>query len=85
MSNIEYSDSSQQYSTYHIPYSRSLDLLHYHLDLYDQYAPQTGRPFDTLKRFFKIYIRDFDGASDLRERLMHTSSTDEVRAIIGTL
>ena len=84
MSNIEYSDSSQPYSTYHIPYSRSLDLLHYHLDLYDQYAPQTGRPFDTVKRFFKIYIRDFDGASDLRDRLMHPSSTDEVRAIIDT-
>lgn len=62
-----------------------LDLLRYHLDLYDQYAPQTMRPFDTLKRFFKIYVRDFDGASELRERLMHTTSTDEVRNIIDEI
>lgn len=59
-----------------------IDLLKYHLDLYDQYAVQTGRPFDTLKRFFKIYIRDFDGASDLRTQLMSCETTDEVRRVI---
>ncbi len=59
-----------------------LDLLRTQLHLYDQYCTATGRPFETLKRFFKIYIRDFDGASDLRERLMHTKSTDEVRALL---
>lgn len=62
-----------------------LDLLHYHLDLYDQYSLQTARPFETLKRFFKIYIRDFDGASDLREKLMHTKSTAEVRELLKTI
>jgi len=59
-----------------------LSLLYYHLDQFDYYQPQMGRPFETLKRFFKIYIRDFDGASELRDRLMHTKSTDEVRAIL---
>lgn len=59
-----------------------LALLSYHLELYDTYHERTGRPFETLKRFFKIYIRDFDGASALRDRLMHTSSTDEVRHVI---
>ena len=58
-------------------------LLQYHLDEYDKYAPQTGRPFDTLKRFFKIYIRDFDGASDLRAALMLTRSTSEVRELLA--
>ena len=61
-----------------------LDLLEYHLDMYDQYSSQTGRPFDTLKRFFKIYIRDFDGAAELRDRLMHSRSTQEVREILTT-
>lgn len=60
-----------------------IDLLHYHLGLYDQYCEQTHRPFETLKRFFKIYIRDFAGASELREKLMHTKSTDEVRALLN--
>ena len=59
-----------------------IKLLQYHLDQYDHYQSLMGRPFETLKRFFKIYIRDFEGASDLRDKLMHTSSTDEVRSIL---
>ena len=58
-------------------------LLNYHLDLFDKYQPQLHRPFETLKRFFKIYVRDFDGAADLRDQLMHTKSTDEVRAVLA--
>lgn len=61
-----------------------ITLLRFHLDEYDRYSAQTGRPFETLKRFFKIYIRDFAGASELRERLMHTTSTDEVRHVLDT-
>lgn len=60
-----------------------LDLLKFHLDEYDKYSEQTGRPFETLKRFFKIYIRDFAGASELRDRLMHTKTTEEVRVILA--
>lgn len=59
-----------------------IKLLQYHLDQYDHYQSLMGRPFETLKRFFKIYIRDFEGASDLRDKLIHTSSTDEVRSIL---
>lgn len=62
-----------------------LGLLRLQLDLYDKYANITKRPFDTLKRFFKIYVRDFDGASQLRDTLMHTHSTDEVRRILDDL
>ena len=62
-----------------------IELLNYHLDLYDQHAEQTKRPYETLKRFYKIYIRDFDGASEIRDKLMHTHSTDEVRQIINHL
>ena len=62
-----------------------LALLNYHLDLFDSYQPTLGRPFETLKRFFKIYIRDFDGAKELREKLMHTTTTDEVRLAIANI
>ncbi len=62
-----------------------LALLHLHLDLFDKYSVELEpRKFEPLKRFFKIYIRDFPGASELRERLMHTKSTNEVRALIDT-
>ena len=62
--------------------SELIALLHYHLDLFDHYQPTLGHPFETLKRFFKIYIRDFDGAKELRDQLMHTKNTDEVRQIL---
>ncbi|USN96175.1 MAG: tRNA-dihydrouridine synthase [Candidatus Nomurabacteria bacterium] len=63
---------------------KRIELLRLQLDLYDQYSEQTGRPFDTLKRFFKIYIRDFTGAAELRDRLMHTTNTSEVREALDT-
>lgn len=59
-----------------------LGLLAFQLDLYDSHSHLTHRPFDTLKRFFKIYVRDFEGAAELRDKLMHTKSTDEVRAVL---
>ncbi len=62
-----------------------LELLRYHLDTYDRYVEMTGRPYDTLKRFFKIYVRDFEGASEVRDKLMHTTSTSEARRIIAAV
>lgn len=64
---------------------KKINILRYHLDLFDQYSSVTRRPFETLKRFFKIYIRDFDGAAELRDKLMHTKTTDEVRGILQQL
>jgi len=62
-----------------------LNMLKTHLDLYDKYSTdETPRKFDPLKHFFKIYIRDFPGASELRNKLMHTKNTDEVRKIISS-
>lgn len=50
-----------------------VDLLRLHLDLFDKYSTELEpRKYEPLKRFFKIYIRDFPGASELREQLMHT-------------
>jgi tRNA-dihydrouridine synthase len=65
--------------------SELLGLLRTQLHYYDEYHHLTHRPFDTLKRFFKIYVRDFDGASQLRDRLMHTKTTQEVRQVLDEL
>ncbi|MNE87484.1 putative tRNA-dihydrouridine synthase [compost metagenome] len=59
-----------------------LDLLRLHLDLYDQYSGQAPRSFSPLQRFFKIYVRGFRGASELRNTLMNTKSTSEVRTLL---
>jgi len=59
-----------------------LGLLRMQLDLQDKYAELVPRSIVGLHRFFKIYVKGFPGASDLRVRLMNTKSTDEVRAIL---
>jgi len=61
-------------------------LLNLQLDLHDKYAAELEpRKYDPLKRYFKIYIRDFSGASEIRDQLMHTKTTDEARAILATV
>ncbi|MFZ2836244.1 MAG: tRNA-dihydrouridine synthase [Candidatus Saccharimonadales bacterium] len=61
-----------------------LGLLRLQLDLHDKYSEELGeRKFEPLKRFFKIYVREFDGASELRDKLMHTKTTEEVRQLLN--
>lgn len=59
-----------------------LDLLRLHLDLYDKYSELEQRSFKALHRFFKIYVKGFRGASELRNQLMSTGSTNEVREVL---
>lgn len=59
-----------------------LGLLEMQLDLQDHYAEMVPRSIVGLHRFFKIYVKGFPGASDLRVKLMGTKSTDEVREIL---
>ncbi|MCZ0702940.1 tRNA-dihydrouridine synthase [Natronobacillus azotifigens] len=59
-----------------------LDLLRLHLDLYDKYSELEQRSFKALHRFFKIYVKGFRGASELRNQLMSTTSTNEVREVL---
>ncbi|MBM0067476.1 tRNA dihydrouridine synthase [Alkalicoccobacillus gibsonii] len=59
-----------------------LGLLRMQLDLHDQYHEIESRAFKPLHRFFKIYVRDFRGAGELRNQLMNAKSTDEVRALL---
>lgn len=59
-----------------------LDLLRLQLDLQDQYAEEVPRSVTGLHRFFKIYVKGFPGAAELRSQLMNTKSTDEVRAML---
>lgn len=61
-----------------------LDILKLHMDLFDYYSQEfESRPFKPLRRFFKIYVRGFRGASELRNELMSTNSTEEVRTLLA--
>ena len=59
-----------------------LELLKYQLDLQDEYADRLPRSMSGLHRFFKIYVKGFKGAAELRAKLMNTKSTNEVREMI---
>jgi tRNA-dihydrouridine synthase len=60
-------------------------LLSLHLDLHDKYEMKLGpRKYDPLKRFFKVYIHDFSGANELRQKMMATKNTDEARQVIAS-
>ena len=59
-----------------------LELLKYQLDLQDHYGDQLPRSMSGLHRFFKIYVKGFKGAAELRGKLMNTKSTDEVREML---
>jgi tRNA-dihydrouridine synthase len=63
-----------------------LNLLLLQLDLHDKYSSELEpRLFKPLLRFFKIYVRGFRGAGELRNQLMNTRSTDEVRRLVKTV
>jgi tRNA-dihydrouridine synthase len=49
-----------------------------HVELYQQTWMHGERPVHTLNKFCKIYIQNFDGAKEIRERLMHAESADDL-------
>jgi tRNA-dihydrouridine synthase len=57
------------------PHER-LELLRNHLTRFDQ-VWQGNKNFAILKRFVKIYVHSFEGAGELRARLMDTHSCEE--------
>nr|WP_263314511.1 tRNA-dihydrouridine synthase [Mammaliicoccus sp. Marseille-Q6498] len=61
-----------------------LGLLRLHLALFDKYSKEESRAYKPLHRFFKIYVRGFRGASELRNQLMNTHATDEAIALLDT-
>ncbi|HLR59940.1 MAG TPA: tRNA-dihydrouridine synthase [Pseudogracilibacillus sp.] len=63
-----------------------IDLFRLHLDLHDKYSNELEpRLFRPLRRFFKIYVKGFPGAGEIRNQLMTTESTDEVREILNNI
>ncbi len=62
-----------------------MKLLALHLDLYEEQMNLHGLPYEPLKHYYKIYINNFPGASDLRARLMETHSVAEAREVLKSL
>ena len=54
-----------------------------HVQLFAKTWQHGERRVETLNKFCKVYINGFDGASQMREKLMAASSTDELLEILS--
>jgi len=59
-----------------------IDLYRKHVELFAKTWAAGERNIQTLNKFCKVYISDFDGAKEFRERLMTAKSTDELLSLL---
>lgn len=57
-------------------------LLRKHLELYENIFSGM-KPFEPMKRFFKVYVQGFAGAGELREKLMQTNNKAEAEEVLS--
>jgi nifR3 family TIM-barrel protein len=69
-----------QYSSDHPPLEK-FDVLLRHIHLFEK-NNGSNKNYNILKRFFKIYVTGFPGASSIRDQLMHVSDPEAFRKII---
>ena len=58
-----------------------INLLKHHVELFES-TWGSERRFETLKKFAKVYINGFDGAKELREKVMATDSYEDILRVI---
>ena len=58
-----------------------INLLLQHIDLFEKTWGKT-KNFAIIKKFFKMYIKDFNGANCIRIKLMETGSFSEVKRLL---
>lgn len=67
-----------------VSFAQRIELMLRHLDLFLNLWGK-DRNFDSMKRFFKVYISDWPGAKDLRTKLMVAKNKAEVLKILENL
>ena len=62
-----------------------LEVLIEHTQIFDEeLAKPKHKGFDVMKKHFKAYVNGFDGAKELRIKLMKTENSKQVEKIINT-
>lgn len=67
-----------------IPKEDKIALYKKHVQLFADTWQNNERRVPTLNKFCKVYIQGFDGAKELREKLMNARTTDELLLILNT-
>ncbi len=60
-----------------------LELLKNHVELYIK-TWGSSKPYPPLKKYFKIYLSGFDGASEVRTKFMETNTPSEAIALVNS-
>lgn len=61
---------------------QKIDLYRKHVELFAKTWKNGERKIETLNKFCKIYINGFDGASEMRVKLMACKNTDELLSLL---
>jgi tRNA-dihydrouridine synthase len=61
---------------------QKMDLYRKHVELFAKTWKNGERKIETLNKFCKIYINGFDGASEMRVKLMACKNTDELLSLL---
>ncbi len=64
------------------PPEDKIALFREHVELFARTWQAGERPIHVLNKFCKMYINGFDGAKEMREKLMSTKSTDEILELL---
>ena len=62
---------------------QKLDLFKKHIKLYMKTYKNNERKFETLRKFCKVYINGFDGASELRSEFMRTENPNAALKLLN--
>lgn len=62
-----------------------IELFTKHVKLFAKTWQDNERPIHTLNKFCKIYINDFAGAKEMRDKLMYASSVDGLLAMLAVV
>jgi tRNA-dihydrouridine synthase len=62
-----------------------INLYKKHINLFKDTYKNGERAMKTLNKYCKIYVNGFDGAKDIRDKLMHAESIDELLKLVDSI
>lgn len=62
---------------------QKIKLFRKHIELFMKTYENSGRRFETLRKFCKVYVSGFDGAKELREKIMNADSARKLLAVLN--
>jgi len=58
-----------------------IEIMAEHISLFTEFWGE-GKPFDVMKKFFKVYVTGWEGANELRVRLMSAKNQGDIKDIL---